>query len=377
MPAPKWPPPIKVHRKSRRCFALYRGVQHWLGPADPPEPPWHPEVRRSYAELLALLATAEPRPAAPANPPTSLTVAEVFARWQAEEAPRYGESRERVNVELAFAPLLKLYTRTPAAEIDALALEKVRGAMIALRWSRVTINNNCGRIRTVWRWAERQRLLPRGSWANLRTLPPLLANDARVKESPRRRATTWEELQQVLGCCVPPLRAALLVQWWTGCRSQDVRRMKVGQVDRRESIWIYHPHTHKNAWRGQERDVLIGPRAQEVLLPWLEDKTPVEWVFPCHAHMPRHVRKPYDWFHGERCYSCRSYGSAGSRAARRAGVEGWSPYTLRHAAKRRITRAEGLDAARSFLGQSSIQATDGYAHSRDMEVAAAVAARHG
>ena len=71
------------------------------------------------------------------------------------------------------------------------------------------------------------------------------------------------------------------------------------------------------------------------------------YVFP-----PRRRRK-------HRHYTAFSYAQAVRRACERAGVK-VVPYGGRHAAKMRIERAAGADAARAVLGQTSIQSTQHY-----------------
>jgi hypothetical protein len=53
------------------------------------------------------------------------------------------------------------------------------------------------------------------------------------------------------------------------------------------------------------------------------------------------------------------------------------PYQLRHSAKERITRTEGLDAARAVLGQLSLGTTNLYARQQDVEKATSVMSRMG
>ena len=45
------------------------------------------------------------------------------------------------------------------------------------------------------------------------------------------------------------------------------------------STWVYRPRWHKNLRRGLPREIQIGPRAQEVLRPWLRPEETEEFVF--------------------------------------------------------------------------------------------------
>ena len=73
----------------------------------------------------------------------------------------------------------------------------------------------------------------------------------------------------------PQVWAMILVQWWTGMRSGELLAMTPGQIVE----WAYRPSTHKNAWRGHVREIPIGPRAREILTPWIDGKMPGEKFF--------------------------------------------------------------------------------------------------
>src|SRR5581483_6260445 len=63
----------------------------------------------------------------------------------------------------SLAPLLQLYAGLPAADLDTAKLEAVRQEMIRRGWCRNVINRRVVRIKTLWRWAEAQGHVPRGS----------------------------------------------------------------------------------------------------------------------------------------------------------------------------------------------------------------------
>ena len=368
MPAPKWPPIPRPHKPSGQDRVRWRNREYYLGASG------SQEARQRYADLLVELAALEAGRGAPpvlATAPKAPTVAEVVAGWVIQEQPGLSaEIGERIARSLEY--LTRRHADLPASEVDALVLRQVREDMIGRDLAASTVNVMVGHIRRVWRWAEEQRMLPRGSWANLGTLPPIRKNDRRVRHAPGRRATTWEEVQRVAACAVPPIAAAIQVQWYSGCRSGEIRRIRVGEVDTSGEVWEYTPARHKTSHLDHPHVVLLGPQAQEILRPWLENKGPEEWVFPCHSGRSRRSTRT-DWYRGEHCYGRRTYGGSAARAAREAGLPGWQPYQCRHAAKKRVTRAYGLDAARSLLGQASLSSTDHYSHERDLEVARKVA----
>lgn len=98
-------------------------------------------------------------------------------------------------------------------------------------------------------------------------------------------------------------------------------------------------------------------------------------MFPTSRHA-RLSRPPV--YRGTRCYTSYGYAQAFARAAHLAGLaDGWSPYALRHGAKRRLERLGSLDDARVLLGNSTPDTTARYASSRDLEHARRLAEDHG
>jgi integrase len=55
--------------------------------------------------------------------------------------------------------------------------------------------------------------------------------------------------------------------------------MKIGDIDKSESVWKYVPLAHKTAHHGHHRVILIGPKAQAVLQPFLMKLDPQAHVF--------------------------------------------------------------------------------------------------
>lgn len=371
MSASRFPPQMRPHRASGQERVRWKGKDIYLGPIG------SPESRRRYAELLIELAGAEAAQSASTAAAAGPTIAVAVARWLAEKAPTYDPAGQFVPVmRHAFGPLLAVHAGLPCSAFDADALEAVRAEMVRRQWCATLVNDRVARLRSLWRWAERRKLAPPGSWAALRVLEPLTPNHHGVRHSVRRKAATREELDAILPRCLHVVRAMLLFQWWTGARTGEVCRLKVGEVDQTGEVWLARPARHKTQHLGKDRVIACGPEARAVLTPWLLDKPPDAWVFPSSPGVTRRAKHPP--MTGPRCYRPKKYARAVKRAVREAGVrDDFSPYCLRHAAKRRIARELGLEAARVFMGHSSIGQTNEYASGMDVEAAIEVARRMG
>jgi integrase len=76
----------------------------------------------------------------------------------------------------------------------------------------------------------------------------------------------------------PVIRAMVGFQRLTGCRPDEVCRLRPIDLDRKNPVcWVYRPGSdqgqhgqHKTAHHGHERLILIGPKAQKVLTPYLD-----------------------------------------------------------------------------------------------------------
>jgi hypothetical protein len=86
--------------------------------------------------------------------------------------------------KLALRPLRELYGCTPAAGFGPKKLKAVRQRMIDAGLCRTVVNRYVGRVRTVFRWAESEELVPAASHHALRTLAGLPRNARGVRHTP-------------------------------------------------------------------------------------------------------------------------------------------------------------------------------------------------
>ena len=169
--------------------------------------------------------------------------------------------------------------------------------------------------------------------------------------------------------------------------------MRTCDVETGGEVWAYRPASHKTEHHNKRRVIYLGPRAQEVLQPWLRTDRgaclfqPREAAAERRAEMRarRKTRVQPSQFDrrtddpqrapGSR-YTVNSYRQAIVRGCDRAGVPHWHPNQLRHNAATAIRKQFGLDAARAILGHSTAVVTEVYAE-LDAGQAAAVMARVG
>jgi integrase len=178
-----------------------------------------------------------------------------------------------------------------------------------------------------------------------------------------------------------------------GCRPGEIVALRGRDIDRSDAdVWVAVPQRHKLQHFGRQVRIYFGPRAREVLTPFLRFNAE-EYLFdPREAQAERNRRVAQQrtglapapkrtretvrtttrevGFH----YTTVSYGRAIARACRVAGVEPWSPHGLRHAAEARFEREFGIEVARCMLSHTTISTTALYGE-RDHRAARAAAAR--
>ncbi len=382
MPRPvKWPPTIYQHASGQARIRI-NGVDYYLGPHG------SEEAKREYARLIAeVAAQGQAGPTRARSGGTGFTVAEVVARWEEYAARTYSErGRERAQFGLALQPLLRLFGDSPANLFDAVALQKLQDAMIdgswmdakdrqhprrpkTGGWSRGVVNRRLIKVRTVWRWAEEKaRLVPPGSWAALRVVRPVRRNRPGVREGPGVTPTSLAQVKAVCRHAPPAVAAMLLVQFWSGMRSAEVRIMRAGDLDTTGEVWLYHPRQHKTDYLGHGRVIMLGRKAQAVLQRWLTGKSGDDPVFPSPGHTSGKGKG--------NCYTRDGYAHAIARAAKAAGLAGFRAYACRHATRMRVSREQGDEAARAVLGQRTLDVTLRYG-ALDLDLARQTARRLG
>jgi integrase len=277
-------------------------------------------------------------------------------------------------VEAAARIMLSLYASLPACDFGPVALKAVRHAMIASNLCRNVINQRVGCIKRIFRWAVSEELVPPDVLQSLIAVEPLRRGRSGARETGPVRPVPDEYVRPVLDYLPPTLRAMVQLQRLTGMRSGELCVMRPCDIDTQREVWIYRPMQHKTAYRGHERTVWIGPKAQAVLQTLLNRAPAGGFVFsPERAQEERKKhrdRKARDVgpISSSRRYDPRSYRRALSYAMQHAIRDGallrdqrWHPHQLRHRHATEIRQARGLEAARVLLGHRTLSQTLEYA----------------
>ena len=298
---------------------------------------------------MVMAATSKPTKTAPPGP-RPLTVTQLALRFKVYAEAYYGKSREVHNLRDAIRPARALFGRWLASEFGPVQLRRVRDEMVKAGLSRGVINSRVNRIRRMFKWGVSEELIGPDVLDRLRALEPL-RHGRGGKERPPIRPVAWKDVEAILPHLPEMVRAMVVFGWHTGARPGEITRLTTGIIDRSGDVWVASFARHKTAHHGLTREVLIGPRAQEVLSPWLLPKKPDEPIFSPRRVDPRQAKRRGRRLPG-RFYSRCGFAQVIARACDRAKVPIWTPNLLRHAAATRLRELHGIEAAQVVLGHA-------------------------
>jgi integrase len=280
----------------------------------------------------------------------------------------------------------QLYGTTPAPEFGPMALKKVRQAMIDAGRSRKLINKDVNRIRQMFGWAVENELMRVAVAQALREVKGLRRGRSAARETAPIIPVSEERVQAILTHLSPQVATMVRLQHLCGARPQEVISIRPCEVETTGDVWLYQPRRHKTEHLDRSKVIMLGPRAQDLLRPWL-DRDPDSYCFVpaeaaawqrdrtrrrqvarisdtrARAGLPRRAPGPR--------FTRHSYRVAIQRACRRAGIPVWSPHQLRHTRATTIRQRYGLEAAKAVLGHTDTKITEIYAE-RDLETASRI-----
>jgi integrase len=343
----------------------------------------------------------------------------ILAFWHhAEQHYRRADgtpTHELYDFKVSLKPLRKLYGQLPATEFSPLKLKAVRQRMIDGDLCRGVVNQRIRRIVRMFKWAVSEELVPETAHRALTTVRGLERGRTQARESVPVKPVPEHFVQQTIPHLLPPVQAMVQLQLLTGMRPGECCIMRACDIESCGDVWLYRPHSHKTAYRGKERIIALGPRAQAIVKPFLTLNISGYLFSPRRAleqyrreqrakrkskvqpsQQNRRRRKPRKQ-PGEH-YTTASYDRAvahgclvADRLARAKAIESgtpaeeaertiyvphWHPNQLRHTHGTEVRRRFGLEAAQVALGHSQANVTQVYAE-RDLGLAVKVAAEMG
>ncbi|WP_436714963.1 site-specific integrase [Roseiconus lacunae] len=388
-------PRYRKHKASGQARVTINGRDYFLGPHG---------TKASLAEYDRVIAEyiASGRSPSFGIEQAGITVAMLSADYLRFAKTYFGTgtNSEWYAIKYALRPLVKLYPEHVAGDFAPTQLRAVRQVMVDGGWSRSHVNAQVKRIVRMFKWAAGEEKLPAEVFQTLRLVPSLKRGRTDAPESepirPADPIMVAETIKQLSPIVADMVRAQLLI----GCRPGEICKLTPGAIDQTGRVWEATLADHKTAHHGHTRIIFIGPRAQEILRPYLDrdlDKplfSPVEAVDEKRKQDAENRRTPLSCgnrpgkrsggLRGEKGrrkpsgeYTTVTYRRAITRACDRAypppkGTTGealkewrkahrWAPNQLRHSRGTEVRKQFGIEGAQLILGHINADVTQVYA----------------
>jgi len=421
-------PSLRLHKASGQAYVVLSGKAIYCGKPDDPA-----TEQRYHKALAEWMAAGRQLPA----DPNTITVKELLARFWTHAEEYYstitdGRTKELEQFRLALRPLKELYAETLAVDFGPRALKTVRQTMVGKGWCRLYTNKQVNRIRHVFKWGVSDELFPSSVLNALQAVAGLKRGRSDAPDLEAVKPVPMQMVEAVQPFVSRQVWAMIQMQLFTAARAGEIAHIRPIEIDRGDEklpdgrrAWICRLKEHKTAWHGHERKIYIGPRAQQVLAPFLL-RDPSAFCFsPAEAeaerrerlhderttplscgNVPGSNRKDVpEWVAGER-YTTDSYRRAIARGcdqafrapeplARREDetiaewearltpeqkaelaswqkVHRWHPHQLRHNAATELRKEFGIEAARIILGHRTAVMTQVYAEQDEQQAIEAI-----
>jgi integrase len=281
-------------------------------------------------------------------------------------------------IKLSLRVLKNLYGHTLARDFGPLALKAVRLGYIDAGLCRTEVNRRTAHVVRFVKWCVANELVPASVHHGLQAVEGLRKGRCNVRENKPIKPVPDAYVDAIEPYVSRQVWTMIQLQRLTGARPGEICIMRTMDLDMTGRVWEYIPERHKTEHHGRERRVYLGPKAQEIVRPWLRVDlqaclfSPREAEAERLAEMRRRRKMPVqpsqvdrrkpgrDRNLGDR-YDVRAYLHAIYRGCHKAGVPTWGPNRLRHSAATYLRKEFGLDVARVILGHSSPAVTQIYA----------------
>ena len=412
-------PKYRHHKSTGRAVVTIDGRDFYLGPFG------SRPSRREYDRLVGeWLQNGRSLPV----DPFTVTVAQVVNAYQKFAKAYYVKHGEPTGTFENIKPMLRLvrkhYGDKQVSEFGPLALKTLQARMIEANHSRRYINDQTSRIRLMFKWAAGNEMIPFEVYHRLTAVDGLRKGRTEAREPAPVPPVADNVVERTLPHLPAVVADMVRFQRLTGARPGEVCILRRCDIDTSGDVWTYRPESHKTEHHDRDRIIVIGPKAQEILRPYLLRESDACCFCPVDSERNRrrkqHEQRVTPLKYGNRpgtnrkrkpkrsagdSYTNDSYRRAIHRACDLAfpapeplarldketakkwrdrltvkqreelaewqSENRWSPNQLRHTAATEIRSKFGLEAAQVTLGHSNANVTQIYAE-RDLSKAAEI-----
>jgi len=363
-------PSFRHHKASGQGYVVLSGTHIYLGAYA------KPETQQKYHQVIAEWCANGYR--LPVKP-EELTVTELCAAYWNHAETHYvrpsGEPTSSLDrAKVVLRALRALYGHSQACEFGPNALRALRDAWIGQRLVRSTVNDYTAVLKNVFKWAVSHEMIPPAVYHGLATVEGLTAGRSEARDTEPVKPVLEAHVQAVEPFVARQVWAIIDLQLLTAARPGELLKLRPIDLDTTGRVWTATLREHKTRYRGRERTLYFGPKAQAILKEFLADRPLDAYLFsPREAEQERRADAPTHRRPNQipcqkktqrvvgNHYTTASYRQAVERACKKAGIPVWTPHRLRHNAATRIRKEYGLEAAQLLLGHARVDVTQLYA----------------
>jgi integrase len=330
-----------------------------------------------------------------------------------------GQTTNQVNIiRQALKVLQSLYGSSLVKDFSPLCLKACRAELMrqpshktGKTLCRSEVNRRVRLIKQTFKWGVSEELVPPSVYHGLMAVSGLAKGRSEAPEAAPVGPVPEAIVERTIEHLTPTLAAMVRLQLASAMRPGEVVIMRACDLNMSGPIWEYRPGTHKTEHHDGivPRIIMLGPKAQEVIRPFLklsvsgylfsprqseaernaerraERKTP---LWPSHIkHQEAKKRKRPGRKAAGECWHPNAYRKAIAQACdaafphsdlagipprqltpdQKATLESWRkshrwhPNQLRHSTATAIRRKYGAEAAQAVLGHAELSTTEIYA----------------
>jgi integrase len=272
-------PSYRLHRSSGQACCTIAGKVVYLGTHG------SRESKEAYARAMLEWAAVGTTIDSKGNSEIEINeLVAMFYRSLMQENPKAEH-----HYKYAMRLLKEHYGKTPAIEFGPLKLKALRHSLIgrSRAWKRQRerkplcrfyINHITQHVKGLFKWAVENEVLPERCYHGLRAVTGLKKGRTDARESEQVLSVPAEDLKATRELVPPTIAAMMDLQLLTAARPGEICAMRVCDLNMSGDVWTYIPQSHKTEHLGAKRVIRIGPKAQEVLRPYLSRNIASQFV---------------------------------------------------------------------------------------------------
>lgn len=153
--------------------------------------------------------------------------------------------------------------------------------------SRQYVNKQSKRLLRVLKWAVGQGMIPPSVHQASQCVESLKAGRTTAPETEKVTCVPQSLVDVTLSHCTPVLADMIRFQQLVGCRPGELCSIKPSMVARSKDVWQISLAQHKTAYRGKQRTIYVGPKAQAILSKYLLRGAESHCFSPCESEKER------------------------------------------------------------------------------------------